>query len=143
MEKRFLADEIAGAEERVAVAERFHLFDKMQFAWEIAGGGSVGGLVAGADDKADFVNAGTESFLDDNAERGFLDAIAVHESLQRQRVLIASSGGDDGAFDIHDVVMNLRVSAAWQIPPKWSTALAGKRSQSHEKGGERLVTLKC
>jgi len=106
VKERFFADEIARAKEGVAVTERFDLFDEMKFAGEIAGGGAIGGLVAGANDEANFIHARAEGFLDNDPESGFLDSIPIHERLQRQRVLIASGRGEYAPIAPNDTPEN-------------------------------------
>jgi hypothetical protein len=50
-EDRRLAGELASAEDRVAVTERSGLLDELKAFRVRAGGGGVGGLIAGADDR--------------------------------------------------------------------------------------------
>src|SRR6266516_3619422 len=94
-------DEGLGAGDGVAVAERLELFDEMQAAVMLAGGGAVGGLIAGVNDDANFLDAGGEDFFNDDGQSGFGDAVAVHEALERKSALVLSGGGDDCSFDFY------------------------------------------
>ena len=109
VEERFAADELARAKQRMTVAERLLLLDERQFALEISNRVSICVLVARTDHQANIFNAGAEGFLDDNSQRGLLRAIAIDQRLQRERVLISSSRGNDRPFCIHLVL--------WEVPP--------------------------
>ena len=106
------ADELAGAVDGVAIAERLGLRDERQAAGVLAGGVGVGGLVARADHDADFLDAGAQHFFDDDGEDGFFHAVAVDQGLQRQGALVAAGGGDDGFADLHAIAF-LRGQSIW------------------------------
>ena len=101
-EKRIIGREIRGAMHGVAVAEGLGLRDEAHLPGERAGGGGVGGLIAGANDHRDFGDARGGDFLGEDGEGGFRHTIAVHERLEREHALVFSGGGDDGFGDFHD-----------------------------------------
>ena len=70
-EERIAAGELRGAMHGVAVAEGLGLRDEAHLPGERAGGGGVGGLVTGADDHRDFVDARGGDFLGEDGEGGF------------------------------------------------------------------------
>jgi hypothetical protein len=90
------------------VTEGFGLFDELDPVPVIAGGGGKSGLITRRNDDADFLDAGGEDFLDDNAKGGFSGAIAIDEGLQRESSLIFAGRSDDGFFDFHGVVFSTR-----------------------------------
>ena len=85
----------------MAVAQRFGLRDKTQPSGMIAGHARVGDFVARRDDERDLFDARAKGFLDDDAEHGLLDAVAIDEGLQRQAALAGSGGRDDRLADFH------------------------------------------
>lgn len=102
MEKRRGADELAGTVQRVAVTERRGLLNELQPPRERAGCRAERIRRAGADDQADFFRAGTDGFFEDDLERGFRFSIAIHQSLEWERVRFFAGSGDNGFFDVHD-----------------------------------------
>ena len=49
------------------------------------------------------MSAGCDRLFDDDFQRRFGDAVAVHQALQGQFLLIPARGGDDRSFDLHAV----------------------------------------
>src|ERR1022692_4471381 len=96
-----LPDEVAGAQNGVAVAQRFGLGDEAEAAGMIAGYPRVRCLVAWRNDNSDFVDTGAQGFFDYDAEDRLFDAIAVDEGLQRQAPLAGSGGCDHRLTDFH------------------------------------------
>ena len=47
------------------------------------------------------LDAGADDFFNDDSQRGFLDAVAIDEALQRQRPLSRGRRGDHGFTDTH------------------------------------------
>ena len=101
VEERFTRGKRPGAEEGVSVAERGGLFDELEFALPIAGGGGIAALVAGADDEANLVDAGAAGFFENDAQGRFGGAIAIDQGLDGKFMLVRASGGDDGFFYSH------------------------------------------
>jgi hypothetical protein len=64
-------------------------------------GRRVGSLISRIDHNANILDACLDHLLDDDGERGFLKAIAIHERLQWQGSLIPAGGGDNCFFDVH------------------------------------------
>jgi hypothetical protein len=95
------ADKAARAVQSVAVAKRSRLLDKAQLFGPVAGRRSVGLLVAGTNDHADFINARAYDLLNDDLERRFLDSITIHESLKGKTILVPPSRGNDCLADFH------------------------------------------
>ena len=58
-------------------------------------------MAARADDEANLLDAGGDGFFDDDFEGGLGFAVAVHQALQRQRMLVATGGSDDSFFNFH------------------------------------------
>ena len=106
VQERRVAHERARAQQGVAVAARLALFDALQAAGMGARGLAVGGFVAGADDHGQRFDPRGQRLLDDDLERRFLHAIAVHQRMQRERALVGSGRGDDGAGDFPVLVRN-------------------------------------
>ena len=100
-QERLGVGKLSRATDRVPVAERRPLLDEADSSILAAGGSRVGGLVSRADDHTNFLNAGGEHFLDENPQRSFGDAVAVHQGLQGKVPLTLASGGDDGFLDFH------------------------------------------
>ena len=100
-EKRVFPDKFMRAMDRVSVAERLRLFDKIEAVRMCACSRTKGGLVSRSDDSADFVDSGAEDFLEDDGERGFGRTVPVDKGLERQCALAFAGGGDDGASDFH------------------------------------------
>ena len=94
------AGEGAGAEDGVAVAGGAGLLDEVEAGAVAAGGAGIGVLVAGRDDHGDVPDAGAQDLIDDDAEHGLFDAIAVDQGLQREIALRRGGGGDDGFTDL-------------------------------------------
>ena len=100
-QERFGADEVTRAKHRMTITQRGALLDEPQPATLAAGGRGIGLLISRANHDTDFVDPGGEYFLDNDAQRSFGNAIAVHQRLQGKRALGFASGGDDGFFDFH------------------------------------------
>jgi len=101
-EKRRLAGEILRAPHGVTVAERRSLLDELDVPSMHSDSGAVALGVAGANDDADFFNAGVERFLDDDGEGSLGLAVAVNERLQRKSALALAGSGDDSFANVHD-----------------------------------------
>ena len=101
VQERVLADEVAGAQNGVAVAQRFGLRDEAEAAGMVARHARVGDLVAGRNDDGDLFDAGAQGFFDDDAEDGLFDPIAVDQRLQRQAPLAGSGGCNHRLTDFH------------------------------------------
>ena len=93
--------ELAGAPDRVAVAEGFGLFDELEAPRMGARGRAVGGGVPGADHDTDLVDPSVQGLLDDDRERRLGGAITVHQRLEREGALMLSRGGDHGLLQLH------------------------------------------
>ena len=111
-QERFSAGETVRALDRVAVAKRRGLLDKLQARGVCAGSGREGLLITGANHHADLLDAGVQDFLDDDGQRGLRLAVMVHERLQRQRALPAPGGSDDGFAEVHNSSMRRCAAAA-------------------------------
>jgi hypothetical protein len=72
VEERVIADEVAAAEHRVAVAARLRLRHEPHPGAERTAGLAVRGLVARADDDAELLDPGAGGLLEDDAERGLV-----------------------------------------------------------------------
>ena len=120
MEERLAAHEAPRTLDRVCVAGRPDLLHEGQPPGVLADRVRIGRLIAGADHDADFLDAGAQCFLDDDAQHGLLDAVPVDQRLQRQRSLIAAGGGDDGLGDFHgdDLVWADLCRIVRQLAPK-------------------------
>jgi len=103
-EKRVFPDKFMRAMDRVAVAERLRLFDKIEAVRMGACSRTIGSLVSRSDDGANFIDSGAEYFLEDDGERGFGNAVPVDKGLERQGALAFAGGGNDGASDFHSSV---------------------------------------
>ncbi len=101
VKERILLDEIAGAINGVAIAERLRLLSETDGSGAGASGLGVGGFVSGRDDHANFVDLRGERLFHDDAQDGFFDAIAIDEGLQREGALVFASGGDDSLSNSH------------------------------------------
>ena len=101
VKKRLISDEVAAAEDGVAVAAGGGLGDEAHARTEGAAGFGVGGFVAGADDDAEFLDAGAGGLLEDDLEGGFRFALLVDERLEREGALARIRGGDEGFADGH------------------------------------------
>jgi hypothetical protein len=95
------AGEFTRASDRMAIAKRGTLLDEAEPAVLPAGRNGISGLVSGADNHTDFLDAGRQDLLDENPQRGLGGAVAVHQGLQWERPLGLASGSDDGFFDVH------------------------------------------
>jgi hypothetical protein len=100
-EERLIGSKRVHAPDGVSVTERGGLLEEFNPPCVIAGGAGIGGLVARANHHADFLHARIQDFLDDDAQGGFLDSIAVHNRLQGQGALSLSSGRYDRFLDLH------------------------------------------
>ena len=100
MEERVVADEVAGAMDGVAVAERLGLTDEADFAGLESGGLGVGGFVARAYDDADLLDSGGDGLFDEDSQDGFLVSVPVDERLQWESTLVSSRRGNYGLLDV-------------------------------------------
>ena len=91
---------IPGASYGMAIPEWGFLFDKMQ-AGGTARGPAISGLIPGMNHDTNFLHAGLDHFVDDDRKSGLLQAIAVHQRLQRQGPLISPRRCDNRFFNIH------------------------------------------
>ena len=121
-----LADEIAGAQDGMAVAQGLGLRDEAQAAGMIAGHARVGHFVAGRDDDGDLFDAGAQGLFDDDAKHGFFDAIAIDQGLQRQAPLAGSGGRDHRLTDFHECSGSLDIMRDERRPLQctWAISLA-------------------
>ena len=71
----------------MAVAQGRGLCDEPQPFGMAAGGVRVSRLIAGANHEANLLHARLQNFLDQDLQRGFLCAVAVHQCLERQCAL--------------------------------------------------------
>lgn len=106
------AGEGARARERMGVAARLGLFDEADTRGVLAGGGSVGCLIAGANHDRDLFHAGPGGFFEQDSEDAALDAIAVDEHLQGQPPLGRGGGGEDTLFDPHHSLFTIESMSA-------------------------------
>src|SRR5271170_4600177 len=100
-EERFRAGVFRGTMDGVTVAQWRGLFDELHPPRVNTGGCRISWAAAGADDHGDFLNARVGDLFDQDGQRGFGNAVAINESLERKRLLILASGGNDGLADIH------------------------------------------
>src|SRR5437899_7457525 len=100
-EKRLVADKRLRAKDGVAVAQRRALLDELKPGRMAAGRRRVGRLVTRPDDHADLFDARHENLFDERRQGRLLNAIAINQSLERQRALAFSSGGDDCFSNFH------------------------------------------
>ena len=103
MQEGLVVCKIPCAEEGVPVAARLRLLDELEALHEVASGLGVGLAVARADDDADFLHVRTGGFIEDDAQRGTLDAVPVDKGLKGEGALVPPGGGDDGFADFHGV----------------------------------------
>ena len=101
-EKRIVSTKLRRAVDGVRVAERRGLFDEGESLGVIPCGDAIRLGIAGTDDHADRLDPRAENFFDDDRERGFRDAVAINERLQRQRALIFASSGDESLAYVHE-----------------------------------------
>ena len=101
MQKRLIADKLAGPRDGIAVAAGLGLGDEFEPGGRRAGRLAEGRLVAGANHDRHLVGSGRDSLFHNDLERRLLRAVAIHEPLERQVAVIAAGGGDDGAGDFH------------------------------------------
>src|SRR5258707_15764599 len=107
----------------MTVTERRRLLNELEPARVSSRRRGKGGLIARKDDHANLLDPCLQNFFDDDAQRGFLRAIAVHQSLERKRALIFASGGDDRFFDFHTDVRARPASQNFRPPFKIKTAV--------------------
>src|SRR5260370_32654462 len=93
--KRLVADKRLRAMDGVAVAQRRALLDELKPGRVAAGRRRVGRLVTRPDDHADLFDARQQNLFDERRQGRLLNAIAINQSLERQRALAFSSGGND------------------------------------------------
>jgi hypothetical protein len=143
VQERLALDELPGETDGMAVAPRLLLFNEMKPAGMLACRLGISLLVAGHNDEANAVYAGGDDFFEDDPQSCFLNAIAVHEGLQGQVPLVATTRGDDGFADIHGMLPVEEITASiskalpdWQPP---ITSLESIRGQLFS----RRAALKC
>ncbi len=85
----------------VAVAQRRDLLDELKPGRKAPGRRRVGRLVTRPDDDADLLDARQENLFDERRQGRLLNAIAINQSLERQRALAFSSGGNDCFSNFH------------------------------------------
>ena len=95
MQKRVAAGKRAGAMDGVAVAARLGLRNEADRRRVRPGSLRIAGLIARPDDHGDLFGTGRERLFDQNREHRFFVAVAVDESLKRQRALTPRGGGND------------------------------------------------
>jgi hypothetical protein len=101
VEKSLAADEIASAEDGMAIATRLALGNEANTVAERAAGAGIGGFVAGAHDHAEFLDAGAGRLLQDDLQGGLRLALLVDQHLERQGALAGIGGGDEGFANFH------------------------------------------
>jgi hypothetical protein len=67
-----------------------------------SGGGTISLRIAGKNHDADIIGTGIQGFLDDDGQRSFGFAVAIHEGLQRQSPLAWAGRGDDSFVNFHN-----------------------------------------
>ena len=102
VEKGVLADELAGAVDRMGVTERLGLGHEGEARRVVAGDVRVFGFVTRKNDDADLLDARAAGFGDLDGQDGFLGSVAVDKGLQGEPALLGSGGGDDSFRDFHD-----------------------------------------
>jgi hypothetical protein len=102
VEKGVLGDEVAGAVDRVGVAEGLGLGDEGEARRVVAGDFRILGFVARKNDDADLLDARAAGFGDLDGQDGFLGSVAIDKGLEGEPALLGSGGGDDGFRDFHD-----------------------------------------
>lgn len=100
-EKRIGTCESGSAVDGVSVAESFGLLNEAHVAGMWPGGRSVCGLIPGADDHRDFLDAGGGDFIGKDGESGSGGPVAIDEGLEWKSALGFSSGGDYGFTNFH------------------------------------------
>ena len=100
-EKRLVAGKSFRAVNCVSVAQRRSLLDELNPGRVGAGSRRVGRLVTRPDDHADLFDARQENLFDERRQGRLLNAIAINQSLERQRALAFSSGGNDCFSNFH------------------------------------------
>ena len=100
-QERFGAGELMCAPDRMTVAERFTLFDKLQPFAVRAGGGAIHIGITGENNDTNFLRTRIQRFFHDDGQRGLGFAVAIHQGLQRQRPLTWPGGGDDCFAYVH------------------------------------------
>src|SRR5437660_12816455 len=100
-EKRFAADELAPAKNRVTVTPWFRLLHELQSPGMTARSRRVGFLISRTDNDADIINPGRQDLFYNNPQSGLGKTVAVHQRLQRECPLAFARGGDNGFFDFH------------------------------------------
>ena len=101
MEKGIIGDELARAVERVPVSQGRGLFHETEAIAPASGGGEIDFPIPRTNHNADFLGAGAQGFFDDDLQGGFLDAIAIHQRLKGEPVLVSASRRYDCLFDFH------------------------------------------
>lgn len=104
-QKRFVLCKFTRAQYGVSVTARGGLLDEMETIAVTASRSSVRRLVARRHHDANLLDPGGANFLDQDRQRGFLNAIAVYQSLQGESALGFARGGDDRLFDFHSVLL--------------------------------------
>jgi hypothetical protein len=87
------------------------LFHKLNPPNEVARRLGIGFAVAGADDDGDLLNPRASGFVQDDAERGTLHAVAIDECLEWDGVLVPPGGGDNGFANFHGGIIGCGIIA--------------------------------
>ena len=107
-QERLGVGELAGADNRVPVAQSRGLLNEAQAASRPRRSGRVGCLVTRANHDANLLDSGSQNFLDENTQSRFGLSVAIDESLQRQCPLRFPRRGDDSFFDVHKLALSRR-----------------------------------
>src|SRR5688572_31000146 len=99
-ERRF-PNESAAAQQRMTVAAKRMLLDKLDPDRRILQRACVSLTVPGCDDDCRFVDAGAGGFLKDDPNRGLLRAVRIHQHLQWEPVLVSPCCCNDRFCDFH------------------------------------------
>ena len=89
--------------DRVAVAFGRRLHDEMKAIDILAGRLLISRLIARTDNNGNRFDPGRIDFFDDHFERRFIDAVAIDQPLERQRVLARPSRRDESFLDFHEL----------------------------------------
>ncbi len=102
-QERIAPRETAGARDSMTVAARFALFEELQAVAQRSRRRGIGRLVARTHHHANVLDAGGEHLLDQDAQRGLLHPVPIHQRLQRQHPLLRTGGRDDRSLNFHSV----------------------------------------
>jgi hypothetical protein len=101
VQKRFVGREDAGRIKGETISQRLFLRDEANVGTMGADRLSVSLFVARKHHDADLFNPVRQGLLDENAEDGFLLALAVDEGLQRERSLVRTGGRNHCFCNLH------------------------------------------